>query len=66
MFLCSTRFTYRRNYKVIEKLQRVGWLRSPTFTGAANGARARGAMDFSGAQTLMGTFKTVASYLPPH
>ncbi len=32
------------------------------FTGAANIAHAQGTMDFSGAQTLMGTFKTFAMY----
>jgi hypothetical protein len=33
-----------------------------TFAGAANVAHAQGTMDFSGAQTLMGTFKTFAIY----
>ncbi len=32
------------------------------FAGAANVAHAQGTMDFSGAQTLMGTFKTFAIY----
>jgi hypothetical protein len=31
------------------------------FAGAANVAHAQGTMDFSGAQTLMGTFKTLRS-----
>ncbi|SRR6266702_3804742 len=33
-----------------------------TFAGVANVAHAQGTMDFSGAQTLMGTFKTFAMY----
>lgn len=33
-----------------------------TFAGIANVAHAQGTMDFSGAQTLMGTFKTFAIY----
>ncbi|MGD0737409.1 MAG: hypothetical protein ABR976_19945 [Terracidiphilus sp.] len=33
-----------------------------SFTGVANVAHAQGTMDFSGAQTLMGTFKTFAIY----
>ncbi len=33
-----------------------------TFAGAANVARAQVTMDFSGAQTLMSTFKTFAMY----
>ena len=33
-----------------------------TFAGVANVAHAQGTMDFSGAQTLMGTFKTFAIY----
>jgi hypothetical protein len=33
-----------------------------TFAGVASLARAQGTMDFSGAQTLMGTFKTFAIY----
>lgn len=32
------------------------------FAGVANVAHAQGTMDFSGAQTLMGTFKTFAIY----
>jgi hypothetical protein len=32
------------------------------FAGVANIAHAQGTMDFSGAQTLMGTFKTFAMY----
>jgi hypothetical protein len=34
------------------------------FTGAANLAHAQGTMDFSGAQTLMSTFKTFAVLNP--
>jgi hypothetical protein len=33
-----------------------------TFAGVASIARAQGTMDFSGAQTLMGTFQTFAIY----
>lgn len=33
-----------------------------SFAGIANIAHAQGTMDFSGAQTLMGTFKTFAIY----
>jgi hypothetical protein len=33
-----------------------------TFAGVANVAHAQGTMDFSGATTLMGTFKTFAIY----
>jgi hypothetical protein len=33
-----------------------------SFAGVANVAHAQGTMDFSGAQTLMGTFKTFAVY----
>jgi len=33
-----------------------------SFAGVANIAHAQGTMDFSGAQTLMGTFKTFAIY----
>ena len=33
-----------------------------SFAGIANVAHAQGTMDFSGAQTLMGTFKTFAIY----
>ena len=33
-----------------------------TFSAVASVARAQGTMDFSGAQTLMGTFKTFAIY----
>ena len=33
-----------------------------SITGVANVAHAQGTMDFSGAQTLMGTFKTFAIY----
>lgn len=33
-----------------------------SFSGVANIAHAQGTMDFSGAQTLMGTFKTFAIY----
>lgn len=50
-----------------QKLLRVAHLMGPAlaalaFAGAANVAQAQGTMDFSGAQTLMGTFKTFAIY----
>ncbi|MGB0124632.1 MAG: hypothetical protein WA419_02490 [Silvibacterium sp.] len=49
------------------KLRRAAHVMGPTlvalsFAGIANVARAQGTMDFSGAQTLMGTFKTFAMY----
>jgi hypothetical protein len=48
-------------------LARVARVMGPTlvalsFAGIANVAHAQGTMDFSGAQTLMGTFKTFAIY----
>jgi hypothetical protein len=48
-------------------LRRAAQVMGPTlvalsFTCAANIAHAQGTMDFSGAQTLMGTFKTFAIY----
>jgi hypothetical protein len=49
------------------KLSRAAHVMGPTlvalsFAGIANVARAQGTMDFSGAQTLMSTFKTFAMY----
>jgi hypothetical protein len=49
------------------KLNRAARVMGPTlialvFAGATNVAHAQGTMDFSGAQTLMGTFKTFAIY----
>ncbi len=51
----------------IRNLRRAAHVMGPTlvalsFAGAANIAHAQGTMDFSGAQTLMGTFKTFAIY----
>jgi hypothetical protein len=50
-----------------EKLRRAAHVMGPTlvaltFAGVADVAHAQGTMDFSGAQTLMGTFKTFAIY----
>jgi hypothetical protein len=50
-----------------EKLLRAAHVMGPTlvamtFAGLANVAHAQGTMDFSGAQTLMGTFQTFAIY----
>jgi hypothetical protein len=49
------------------RLLRAAHVMAPTlvalsFAGASGVARAQGTMDFSGAQTLMGTFKTFAIY----
>ena len=57
----------RRFQPVSRKLLRVTHLMGPTLialsvASAANVAHAQGTMDFSGAQTLMGTFKTFAMY----
>src|ERR1700723_1358880 len=50
-----------------QKLARAARALAPTllaltFAGVANVAHAQGTMDFSGATTLMGTFKTFAIY----
>ena len=50
-----------------QKLAHVARVLAPTllaltFAGVANVAHAQGTMDFSGAQTLMGSFKTFAIY----
>ena len=50
-----------------QKLLRAAHVMGPTlvaltFAGVANVAHAQGTMDFSGAQTLMGSFKTFAIY----
>lgn len=50
-----------------QKLLRTARMMGPTlvalaFAGLTNAAHAQGTMDFSGAQTLMGTFKTFAIY----
>jgi hypothetical protein len=57
----------RRAQLISQKLLRAAHVMGPTlvalsFAGIANVARAQGTMDFSGAQTLMGTFKTFAMY----
>ena len=62
---CSLR--RRRAQLISRKLLRAAHVMGPTlvalsFAGIANVARAQGTMDFSGAQTLMGTFKTFAMY----
>ena len=48
------------------KLVRAIRLLTPTLVAIsfASVAHAQGTMDFSGAQTLMGTFKTWTSYVP--
>ncbi|MBT9329518.1 hypothetical protein [Paracidobacterium acidisoli] len=62
---CSSR---RRRVQIISrKLLRAAHVMGPTLValsiaGAANVAHAQGTMDFSGAQTLMTTFKTFAMY----
>jgi len=47
-----------------QKLIRAARMMGPTLTALAFAgvAHAQGTMDFSGAQTLMGTFKTVADF----
>ncbi len=52
---------------ISRKLLRAAHVMGPTLValslaGVANVAHAQGTMDFSGAQTLMGTFKTFAMY----
>jgi len=56
-----------RSKNLSRKLIRTARIMGPTFValavaGATNIAHAQGTMDFSGAQTLMGTFKTFAIY----
>ena len=50
--------------KAIQPLARAARVMAPTFFALtiATVAHAQGTMDFSGAQTLMGTFKTFAMY----
>ena len=63
-----TRPTRRWAGRLHNKLLRLLHVMAPTlvalaFAGAGSGvAHAQGTMDFSGAQTLMGTFKTFAMY----
>ena len=56
-----------RIHNLKRKLDRAAHVMGPTLValaiaGAANVAHAQGTMDFSGAQTLMSTFKTFAMY----
>ena len=63
---CSSR--KRRPQLMSRKLRHVAHVMGPTFlaltfAGVSSGvAHAQGTMDFSGAQTLMGTFKTFCIY----
>lgn len=62
---CSSR--RRRVQLISRKLLRAAHVMGPTLVAlslvsVANVAHAQGTMDFSGAQTLMGTFKTFAMY----
>ena len=62
---CSSR--NRRARLIFRKLRRAAHVMGPTLValslaGVANVAHAQGTMDFSGAQTLMTTFKTFAMY----
>lgn len=62
---CSPR--RRRVQLISRKLLRAAHVMGPTLValslaGAANVAHAQGTMDFSGASTLMATFKTFAIY----
>ena len=57
----------RRRPVVKEKFLQAARVMGPTlvalsFAGVSSVAQAQGSMDFSGAQTLMGTFKTFAIY----
>jgi hypothetical protein len=51
-------------HKATQKLAHAARVMAPTLLALAiaNVAHAQGTMDFSGAQTLMGTFKTFAMY----
>jgi hypothetical protein len=56
-----------RNHGLNRKLTRAAHVMGPTLialalAGVTNVAHAQGTMDFSGAQTLMSTFKTFAMY----
>jgi hypothetical protein len=55
---------YLRTRNVSRALSHIVRMIAPTFTALsfATVAHAQGTMDFSGAQTLMGTFKTFAIY----
>lgn len=63
-----TTFTLRWSGLLHKKLSRLLHIMTPTlvalaFAGISSGvAHAQGTMDFSGAQTLMSTFKTFAMY----
>jgi hypothetical protein len=57
----------RQTQSISKTLLRVAHIIGPTlvalsFAGVSSVAQAQGTMDFSGAQTLMGTFKTFAIY----
>jgi hypothetical protein len=66
--LSSLRHDHRGKFLSKESLLRAAHVMGPTLTallfmGASSAiAHAQGTMDFSGAQTLMGTFKTFAMY----
>ena len=55
---------YFRPHKLHRKLRHAAHVMGPTFLALAFAgvAHAQGTMDFSGAQTLMGTFRTFAIY----
>ena len=62
---CSCHFVqYFRTRKLSHKLNQLIRVMAPTLIALsfAGVAHAQGTMDFSGAQTLMGTFKTFAIY----
>ncbi len=60
----SSQFATRRTPNLKNKLAHAARVMAPTLVALtfASVAHAQGTMDFSGAQTLMGTFKTFAIY----
>jgi hypothetical protein len=60
----SSQFAAGRTPNIKSKLARAFRVMAPTLVALtfASAAHAQGTMDFSGAQTLMGTFKTFAIY----
>ncbi len=60
----SSQFAARRTPNIKSKLAHAFRVMAPTLVALtfASAAHAQGTMDFSGAQTLMGTFKTFAIY----
>ena len=60
----SSQFATGRTPNLKNKLAHAGRVMAPTLVALtfASVAHAQGTMDFSGAQTLMGTFKTFAIY----